>query len=241
MDGQQANASSSALSSNTAIANTLFNEIRYRRHRIVWDIRPQIGTPYWTGKAAVVALGDGTIKTRIQKLAGDLSFRSEEETRKYLIGRAKEWIDKTIAESELPESQYGGIILWDESMSVGIKKIDKQHQELIKIINCLVENEDAAGNSEPIAHVLDRMTKYAVYHFETEESLMQEYDYPEYEGHRDAHTQFKMKTAKFCLDALQRKETLSDDLLSYLRDWLSHHILQEDMKYKPYFRERGLT
>ena len=168
-------------------------------------------------------------------------YATAEEMRSYLIGVAKDWIDKKVATSELPEAQYGGIILWNESMSVGIKKIDKQHQELIKIINCLVENEDAAGNSEPIAHVLDRMTKYAGYHFDTEEALMLEYGYPEYESHRDAHTQFKMKTAKFCLDALQSKETLSDDLLTYLRDWLAHHILKDDMKYKPYFTARGLS
>lgn len=238
MSDQRVNASSSAVSSDSCTADPLFNEIRYRRHRIVWDIRPRPGTPYWTGKAAVVALGDGSIQKGIQKVAGSPSYTSAEETRRYLIGAAKDWIDKTIAQSGAPDSQYGGIVVWDESLSVGIQKIDKQHQELVKIINCLVENEDASGHSEPIAQVLDRMTKYAVYHFETEEALMLEYNYPEYESHRDDHAQFKMKTAKFCLDALQRKETLPDELLSFLRDWLTHHILQADMKYKPYFLER---
>jgi hemerythrin-like metal-binding protein len=240
MSDQPVKALSSAVSSDSSTANPLFNEIRYRRHRIVWDIRPQLGTPYWTGKAAVVALGDGSVQNRIQKVTGSPSYTSAEETRRYLIGAAKDWIDKKIAESDAPESEYGGIVVWDESLSVGIKKIDQQHQELVKIINCLVENEDAGGHSEPIAQVLDRLTKYAAYHFETEEALMLQYNYPEYESHRDDHTQFKTKTAKFCLDALQRKETLPDELLSYLRDWLTHHILKADMKYKPYFLERGL-
>ena len=188
----------------------------------------------------VVALGDGSIQTRIHKVAGNAACTSAEETRRFLIGAAKDWIDKTIAESGAPDSKYGGIVVWDESLSVGIKKMDKQHQELVKIINCLVENEDASGRSEPIAQVLDRMTQYAVYHFETEEALMREYEYPDYESHRDDHTQFKMRTAKFCLDALQGKETLPDELLSYLRDWLTHHILKADMKYKVYFLERGV-
>lgn len=240
MSDHRVNALSSAVSSDSSTANPLFNEIRYRRHRIVWDVRPQPGTPYWTGKAAVVALGDGSIQKRIEKVAESPFYTSAEETRRYLIGAAKDWIDKSIAESGAPDSRYGGIVIWDESLSVGIKKIDNQHQELVKIINCLVENEDASGHSEPIAQVLDRMTQYAVYHFETEEALMVQYNYPEYESHRDDHTQFKMKTAKFCLDAVQRKETLPDELLSYLRDWLTHHILETDMKYKPYFLERGL-
>jgi len=87
-------------------------------------------------------------------------------------------------------------------------------------MNLLVENEDGSRHSETIASVLDRMTKYAHYHFETEEALMLEYEYPEYESHRDDHTQFKMKTAQFCLDSLQRKETLPDEVISYLRHWL---------------------
>jgi hemerythrin-like metal-binding protein len=221
-------------------ADALSSEVRYRRHRIVWDVRPQPGTSLWMGKAAVVSLGDGAIKTRIETGTANGSHRSGEGARKYLINAAKEWIDKRIAESKAPDADYGRIVVWNDSFSVGVRKIDKQHQELINIMNLLVENEDAGGNSETLASVLDRMTKYAHYHFETEETLMLEYHYPDYESHRDDHTDFKLKTAKFCLDAVQRKETLPDEVISYLRQWLTHHILRTDMKYKPYFLQRGL-
>ena len=168
MSDQRVNAPLSAVSSDSCTGDPLFNEIRYRRHRIVWDIRPQPGTPYWTGKAAIVALGDGSIQNRIQKVAGTLCYTSAEETRRSMIGAAKDWIDKTIAQSGVLDSQYGGIIVWAESLRVGINKIDKQHQELVKNINSWVENEDTSGHSEPVANVLNRMTKYAVYHLETE-------------------------------------------------------------------------
>ncbi len=239
MTGQHVNVLSSGASTDPYGENALSSEIRYRRHRIVWDVRPETGTPYWTGKAAVVALGDGSIQTRIQAEAG--SYRDAKDTRIYLISAAKTWIDKRIAESAAPDSEYGSVVLWNEGFSVGIRKIDSQHQELIKIINLLVENEDASGHSETIASVLDRMTKYAHYHFETEEALMLDYNYPGYESQRDEHAEFKAKTAKFCLDALQRKETLPYEVLSYLRSWLTHHILDSDMKYKPYFTERGVS
>jgi hemerythrin len=45
--------------------------------------------------------------------------------------------------------------------------LDEQHKELVKMINYLIENKDARANSEPIAEVLDRMTRYAAYHFQT--------------------------------------------------------------------------
>jgi hemerythrin len=227
-------------SNKSTAANALFNEIRYRRHRIVWDLRPQLGTKYWKGKAVVVALGDGSIQTKIETDGEKHGYSSAEETRRYLIGAAKTWIDKKIAETKRPDSDYGGIVIWDPSFSVGIRTIDRQHQELIKIMNFLVENEDANGSSEPIISVLDRMTKYAQYHFETEETLMLEYQYPDYESHRGDHIQFKMKTAEFCSDALQDKERLPDEVISYLRHWLTHHILRTDMKYKPYLVARGV-
>src|SRR5512147_1614410 len=93
MSDHRVNALSSAVSSDSSTANPLFDEIRYRRHRIVWDVRPQPGTPYWTGKAAVVALGDGSIQKRIEKVAESPFYTSAEETRRYLIGAAKDWID----------------------------------------------------------------------------------------------------------------------------------------------------
>ena len=35
------------------------------------------------------------------------------------------------------------------------------------MVNVLIENEDASAYSGPIAEVLDRMTRYAAYHFES--------------------------------------------------------------------------
>ncbi len=227
--------------SNVSSTTAALPEIRYRRHRILWDVRPQLGTPYWTGRAAVVGLADGSLKKSIHLVAGNVCYTSEQETRGYLISAAKAWIDREIADKGAPDAHRRGIIVWDASLSVGIKEIDQQHQELIKIINSLVENENAEGHSEPIADVLERMTQYADYHFETEERLMLQCDFPEYDSHRGDHTQFKMKTAKFCLDAVRGKETLPDELLAYLRNWLTNHILRADMKYKPYFLARGLS
>jgi hemerythrin len=237
MSDQHVNSSTSRDSS---AGDASFSEIRYRRHRIIWDVRRQRGTQYWTGKAAVVSLSTGSILRRIETIKGDLSYTTAEKTRRYLLSAAKTWIDNQITEHPSAESEYGAIVLWKDSFSVGIRKIDKQHQELINIMNSLIGNEDANGSSERIASVLERMTRYAHYHFETEETLMREYQYPDFESHRADHVQFKMKTAEFCSDASNGEETLPDEVVAYLRHWLTHHILRTDMKYKPYFLQRGV-
>jgi hemerythrin len=131
-------------------------------------------------------------------------------------------------------------ITWDDRLSVGIKKLDEQHKELIRAINALIEN-DGVDEDEAVGNALDRMSRYADYHFKTEEQLMRQHAYPDYAAQESEHTEFKAKIASFCLDAMARKKALPDQLLNYLVNWLTHHILESDMKYKSYFNEKGIA
>ncbi len=131
-------------------------------------------------------------------------------------------------------------IIWNESFSVGIREIDAQHKELIRMINELIEMKDAKVDSETISDILTKMTQYAVYHFKTEEQYMRDYDYPEYSLHKEKHTEFKKRTVAFCMDTMAYKETIPTEILSYLKNWLINHILKSDMKYKSFFNEKGL-
>ena len=88
-------------------------------------------------------------------------------------------------------------IIWNERFSVGVRKIDEQHKELIKMINKLIETKDTKVDSETISDILTKMTKYADYHFQTEEQYMIEYDYPDYSSHKEQHIEFKKKTVAF--------------------------------------------
>lgn len=131
-------------------------------------------------------------------------------------------------------------IIWDESFSVGIQEIDEQHKELIRMINKLIGREDISVGSETISDILNEMTQYAGYHFQTEEQYMLEYDYPDYSSHKNQHTVFKKKAVAFCMDTVAYKETIPKEILTYLKNWLIHHILKIDMMYKSFFREKGL-
>lgn len=129
-------------------------------------------------------------------------------------------------------------IEWGERFSVGVTTLDDQHKELIRMINFLIDNQDAGADSEPVADVLQNMTQYAGYHFGTEERLMEAYDYPQYSSHQTEHTEFKAKATRFCMDAIAHKNALAGDVLTYLSAWLTKHILESDMKYKAFFAAR---
>ena len=131
-------------------------------------------------------------------------------------------------------------IIWNERFSVGVRKIDEQHKELIKMINRLIETKDTKVDSETISDILTEMTKYADYHFRAEEQYMIEYDYPDYSPHKEQHIEFKKKAVAFCMDTMAYKETIPTEILSFLKNWLINHILKSDMKYKSFFNEKGL-
>jgi len=131
-------------------------------------------------------------------------------------------------------------IVWNESYSVGVQKIDDQHKELIKMINRLIEAEEITVYSEVISDTLTKMTDYAEYHFKTEEKYMKEYNYPEYSKHKLQHTEFRKKTVAFCMDTTALSEGIPIEILSYLTNWLKNHILKSDMQYKPFFNQKVL-
>ena len=131
-------------------------------------------------------------------------------------------------------------IIWDESFSVGVKRIDAQHKELIKMINKLIETPDIKVDSELISDLLSRMTDYADYHFKTEEEYMVEYNYPDYSIHKDQHVEFKKQALAFCLGTMAQQETIVTEIFFYLKNWLTTHVLGSDMEYKLFFNEKGL-
>ncbi len=131
-------------------------------------------------------------------------------------------------------------IEWNEGFSVGVRKLDEQHKVLIDMINKMIEMQNITVDSEVVSEVLNKMTEYANFHFNTEENLLKEHGYPEYEAHKAMHKVFRKKTVAFCMDTMVHKKSIPEEIVSYLKDWLTHHILTEDMRYKPFFKEKGV-
>ena len=72
-------------------------------------------------------------------------------------------------------------IVWNQSLSVGVEEIDRQHKQLVFILNQLLGMDGLTVDSETISDTLTRMTDYADYHFNSEEGYMRKYAYPDYE------------------------------------------------------------
>lgn len=130
---------------------------------------------------------------------------------------------------------------WNNEFSVGVKEMDDQHKKLIGMINRLIKEQKTLTNPQTIAELLTEMTDYAEVHFRAEEYLMAEYGYPEKDKQEQQHKAFIDKTIAFYSATDLGPNILSTALLDYLRIWLVEHILKQDMKYKDFFKSKGLS
>jgi hemerythrin-like metal-binding protein len=138
------------------------------------------------------------------------------------------------------KGEFMEAIRWDDSFSVGVKKLDEQHRQIIRMINKLIDANNVSVGSELISETLTEMMRYASDHFEAEEDLMKEYGYPDYKSNKDQHIEFRKRLTGFSMDTMAYKRSVPSEVLTYLKEWWIDHILKTDMKYKGFFVERGV-
>lgn len=133
---------------------------------------------------------------------------------------------------------------WDASYSVNVKVIDQQHQQLFSFINQVVDAVHNLRCAQAVDEIMPKLVDYTNYHFEEEESRMQEFDYPEYGPHKAQHDAFRQKLEQLAgqaKDAPQsERASVLLDIYKFLNDWLVQHIGEVDQKMAPFLKEHGM-
>ena len=121
-------------------------------------------------------------------------------------------------------------IKWIPEYSVGDKLIDSQHQVLFALINDFFMDD----KKSTIKITFEKLAKYIKTHFESEEKLMAEVDYPKRCSHIQKHRDLSKKFEKIKqkLDIYDSEE--HDKIALFLYHWLANHILKEDLDYKSF-------
>ncbi|MBX3721091.1 MAG: hemerythrin family protein [Turneriella sp.] len=116
---------------------------------------------------------------------------------------------------------------WNVQYSVGVPKIDQQHAYLFELAQMLVKHID---EKDILDKTITELYRYVEQHFAYEESVMEKARYGDLENHRKAHT--LMRTRLDLLAGQLRQGILHrGELVAFMENWLTIHILGEDMKY----------
>jgi hemerythrin len=120
---------------------------------------------------------------------------------------------------------------WNIKFETGIDKIDNQHKKIVDFINRLsfaVAHKDTRKN---IATILSGCISYVKTHFRHEEEMFDKYNFVRSIEHKRGHKRVLKQLTDFQVLYSQNQSTPDEDLLLFLRGWLTVHILGEDMQY----------
>jgi hemerythrin len=133
-------------------------------------------------------------------------------------------------------------IIWDDAYITGSDDIDRQHRELLHIVDELGTVEvETQGSRQAILGVLTHITDFAISHFLMEEDLMQRVAYPAaatesmVAQHREFTSYARMRVLEF-----RKGELISvRPLRAFLCEWLTLHEFGLDRVLADFIRERA--
>jgi len=129
---------------------------------------------------------------------------------------------------------------WEPRYQVGVTILDTQHKGLFDQINALHDAMQAGQGREEVAKTLAFLARYTVEHFQTEEELMRRADYPDFLEHKAIHDELTRQVLDLLARLDKGSERLTLPVMHFLRDWLSHHILELDKRMAPHLNRSGI-
>jgi hemerythrin len=134
------------------------------------------------------------------------------------------------------------IFEWREEYRTNIKQMDVDHKEVLVKINDVYQAIAIRKDFSTLQKTIESLIAFAGTHFEREDRLMRENEFPEYDWHKKKHEKFMDDVSEM------RKEISSSgmkkhnaELVNFFKDWVINHILTADRKYGPFLNERGIN
>ncbi|MCW9049160.1 MAG: bacteriohemerythrin [Deltaproteobacteria bacterium] len=131
------------------------------------------------------------------------------------------------------------VIAWKKIYETGIVALDNEHRALVAEVNRLYEAIRDKRGEEVLGDILTMLESYTVEHFQHEEKLMAEYQFPELEEHQRIHQELIDAVQELKQRVTSGREELAREFLKFLRVWVLEHILNVDKKYGAFLESRG--
>lgn len=134
---------------------------------------------------------------------------------------------------------------WTKAIETGLPALDDQHRQYFAMVNgYMAASAKAAAQQNGHEELVERLKflrRYAVEHFATEQKIMKDAGYPDYQEHFEQHMYFLKRVG--ALDNRLREEGHSEKLTRevhfYTLEWFISHIQSADMLVVEFLRESG--
>lgn len=127
-----------------------------------------------------------------------------------------------------PDKKETNLFIWSSDYNLNIPEIDREHRKLFDIIDEFVKAVKSEMSKGYLSRIFDRLIEYTGEHFDHEESIFKEYNYPLIDKHKREH---KRLTDKVLELNHNRNYIFPENVEEFLFSWLKNHIMEEDMKF----------
>jgi hemerythrin len=125
------------------------------------------------------------------------------------------------------------LVTWSPTFSVGVKLIDDQHKELLKLANDLFNHcvGDDESERKYFKQVIGKVVDYVKIHFSTEEKIMTATKFGGYWEHKREHDSFVLTVVEQVRAFNEGKPFALLAFTKFLKDWILTHIAVSDRQY----------
>lgn len=123
---------------------------------------------------------------------------------------------------------------WSDRFSIKHKTIDEQHKHLFVCINNIYDELENNAEKDKINASLEELLIESGKHFEYEEILMTKFKYSFLEDHKTQHKELFEILNNICTAYNNDEIEFNWQTLTFLRDWLSNHIITTDKPFGKY-------
>lgn len=130
--------------------------------------------------------------------------------------------------------------LYSDRLLLNIDKIDNQHKRIFEVIGKFQDACSECGSIETVKELFYILKTYIEEHFKQEEKYMVEFNYPEYDNHKESHNIFTRKIN--LLDNTMKGKYISVTKIVEINEFFSEgfitHISEIDCKLGEFLRDK---
>lgn len=127
---------------------------------------------------------------------------------------------------------------WLDDWNLGLHEIDRQHVNLAGLLNRVADSLDDTARSSKTAEetmpLVMQLLEETRRHFNDEEAVMRDHDYPELTDHHREHVMLLAELQEFIRELEEETRQFDLDTLTALKHWLINHVIDSDLAFARY-------
>lgn len=131
------------------------------------------------------------------------------------------------------------LILWSDTMKVGVSSVDHENEHLINVINKLGEEIEMGTSPDMIETLLGEIYAQIESHFVIEERVMRERAYPGFFAHKEDHETL-LESIRDIMDDVSHSTSseITGALGRKMSLWFSEHFRTRDRAFSQYSNDQ---